>query len=127
MYLHHGTIAMFMLDGIWVVRIGCFKNLLKVVSGRSGALLEIAFGGCHELFVRVLDFLPDAAVVGHYSEVVWMALFPLLSALSPPFGAFDIGIGGCGLVNADGRTCVNQSESGPDSLLTQGMSGCDVE
>jgi hypothetical protein len=124
---YHGTIPEFVLDRVWVVRIDHFKNLLKVVFGWSVASLEIKFGGFHELFVRVLDFLPDTTVVSHCSEAAWMVLLPLLFALSHPFGASDGGIGGYGLATADGHACVNQTKGGPDSLLTRGMSGCDVE
>jgi hypothetical protein len=111
-----------------VVRTGYFKNLHKVVFGLSSVQHEIKFGGCHELFVGALDFLPDVVVLGHRSEAAQTMLLPLLSALSPPpLGASDGGIGGCGPATADSHTYVNQSEGGPDSLLTQGMSGCDVE
>jgi hypothetical protein len=51
------------LDGLWVVRIDCLKNLLKVVFGPLGAPLEITFGSRHELLGGVVDFLPDVAVV----------------------------------------------------------------
>jgi hypothetical protein len=54
-------------------------------------------------------------------------LLLLLSVLSPPFGASDGGTGACGPTTADDRTHVNQSEGSPDSLLTRGMSGCDIK
>jgi hypothetical protein len=54
-------------------------------------------------------------------------LLPLLSALSTLFGASDGGTGGCALTTTDGHARVNQSEGDLDSLLTRGMSGCDLE
>jgi hypothetical protein len=54
---------------------------LKVVLGRSGAPLEITFGYCHTLFIRVLDLL--IAVVGYQSEVTRMHFCPFFSPLAP--------------------------------------------
>jgi hypothetical protein len=54
------------LDGVWVMRIGRFNDLLEVVPGWSGAPLEIAFGYRDALFVGVLNLLN--AVVGHRNE-----------------------------------------------------------
>jgi hypothetical protein len=114
------------LDGVWVVRTCCFKNLLKVVFGQSGAPLEITFSSCHELFIGVLDFLPDATVVGHRSEAAQMVLLPLLSALSPPFGASDGVIGGMAWPLPMDVPLLSKVKVA-DSLITRGMSGCDVE
>jgi hypothetical protein len=52
---------------------------------------------------------------------------PLLSTLSALFGTSDSDTGDCGSATAGGRTRFSQSEGGPNNLLTQGVSGCDVE
>jgi hypothetical protein len=110
-----------------VVRIGGFKNLLEVVFGWFGAPLEITLGCRYELLIRVLDFLPGIAVVRHHGKTTREVLLPLLAALSALLGAFDGDTGGCGSATTGGRSRLSQSEGGPNSLLTQGVSGCDVD
>jgi hypothetical protein len=56
-----------------------------------------------------------------------MVLLPLLPTLSTLFGAFDGGTGGCHPAATSGYTCVNQCKGGPNSLVTRGVSGCNVE
>jgi hypothetical protein len=53
-----------LLDGVLVVRIGGLKNLLEVVFGWSGVLLETTLGCYYELLIGVLDLIPDIAIVG---------------------------------------------------------------
>jgi hypothetical protein len=118
---------MFVLDGVRVVRTGSFKNLLEVLFGWSGVPPEIVLSRRHELLVGVLDLIPEVAVVRHRGEMTWVALLPILPTLRALLGASDSDIGGCGLATTGGHTHFSQSEGGPDSLLTQGMSGCDVE
>jgi hypothetical protein len=101
------------------------KDLFEVVLGRSGAPLEIAFGYHHTFFVRVLNLL--VAVVGHWREATQTSLLPLLLALSALFDSFDGGTSGCSLATSSSRTHVNQSKGGPNSLLTRGVSGCNIE
>jgi hypothetical protein len=53
-----------LLDGVLVVRIGGLKNLLEVVFGWSGVLLETTLGCYYELLIGVRDLIPDIAIVG---------------------------------------------------------------
>jgi hypothetical protein len=48
-----------------------------------------------------------------------VVLLPLLPTFSTLFGASDADIGGCDLATASGRARFNQSEGGPDNLLTR--------
>jgi hypothetical protein len=115
------------LDGVRVVRTCHFKDLLEVVFGWLGSPLEITFGHCHELLAGVVDFLPAIVVAGHCSEVtrsMFLPLFPALSTLSP---TFDGGLGGHRLATVGARSHITQGEGGPNSLLTRGVSGYNVE
>jgi hypothetical protein len=69
----------------------------------------------------------DIVVVGRHGEMMRAVLLPLLPALSGPLGASDYDTGGCGWATADVRSRLSQSEGGPDSLLTGGVPGCNVE
>jgi hypothetical protein len=115
------------LDGVWVVQTGCFKNLLKMVFGWSGSPLEITFGSCHELLTGVVGFFPVTVIASHCSEAMESVLLPLLSALSALFGAFDGGLGRCGLATPGGRSHTTKGEGSLDSLLVCGVLGCNIE
>jgi hypothetical protein len=82
-FFHHGTVPEPMLDRVWVVRTGHFKNLLKVVFRRSHASLEVTFGSYHELLTTVIDFFLDVAIAGHCSQATRLAFLPLLPPLAP--------------------------------------------
>jgi hypothetical protein len=52
-----------------------------------------------------------------------MACLPLLPSLSALLVVFDGDTGGCHLTTTNGRTHINQSKGGPNSVFTRGMSG----
>jgi hypothetical protein len=87
-------------DRVWVVRTGGFKNLLEVVFGWYGALLEITLGSCYKLLVGVLNFLPGVAIVRCHGETTQVAVLPLLPALGALLGASDGDTGECGSATA---------------------------
>jgi hypothetical protein len=70
-------------DGIWVVRISCFKNFLEMVLGRPSVMLEIAFDQCHKLLIRAFNFLLEATVVRHCGGTMRAALLAFFLPLAP--------------------------------------------
>jgi hypothetical protein len=71
------------LDGVRVVRTGCFKDLLEVIFGPLGSSLEIAFDHCHKLIIGVVGILPDLVVAGQCSEAMWSMFFTIFPPLAP--------------------------------------------
>jgi hypothetical protein len=115
------------LDGVGVVRTGGFKNLFEVTFAWPYALLGIAFVSHHKLLVGVLNFFPDVAIARPCSVAARATLLPLLPAFRALSGTFGSDLGRCGLAINDGHARFNRSEGGLNSLLAQGVSGCNVK
>jgi hypothetical protein len=90
------------LDGVWVVRTGGFKNLLEEAFGWPCASIEIVFGHHHELLVGVINFFPNAAIARPSGEVVWAAVLPLLLSFRVLSGTSGGDLGRCGPAINDG-------------------------
>jgi hypothetical protein len=76
------VLSLLVLDGVRVVQIGRFKKFLKMIFGRSGLVLDVAFGSCYALLAGVAGSLVVVAVVGYYNDVIGSLLLPLLATLS---------------------------------------------
>jgi hypothetical protein len=62
------------LDGVQVMQIGRFKELLEVVFGRLILSLEVTFGSRYEPVVGVVGFLIVVAIAGHYGNATGSVL-----------------------------------------------------
>jgi hypothetical protein len=93
-------------------------NLFIMVQSLSLCLTGYGWWG-QGSFKNLIDPLPDIAILRHRNEMTRVVLLPLLPTFSTLFGASDADIGGCDLATASGRARFNQSEGGPDNLLTR--------
>jgi hypothetical protein len=88
------------------MRTGRLKEFLEVVFEWPSSQLKITFDSHYEPLAGVVGFCPTTVVTGHYSQVMWSVLLPLLATLSAFLGAFDLSLGRHGPTTTSGHSCV---------------------
>jgi hypothetical protein len=112
-----------------VIGTGCLEKLLKVVSGVSRLLLEIALSSGDELLIRVANI---TVVVTHVAAVddhdsLGPPLQPPFVAFGTPLQALVSCLGWRSSTTIEGSFAAALKGNGPDHLLARGMLGGNVE
>jgi hypothetical protein len=120
----------FVLEGVRMIWIGCFKKFLEVTVRLSHLALEIALGDHDMLLFKAVHFLVVIIIVaGSNCDPLGAPLLPFVAAFGASLSAFDGAFGRCPpppTTTGDGFS-IALNKDGPDFFFTRSVSGGDVK